>query len=79
MTPAEVAIHLPSHKDVIGSARMLGLWVLTGRYFLRHVAFISMEAPSPSLGTQDWGHSLHIKPALFSLTSSILGHISCWS
>ena len=79
MTPAEVTIYLPSHKDSIGSARMLGSWVPSGRCFLRHVAFVSTEASSCSLGAQDGAHTLHIKHALFSPTSGTLRHVSSWS
>lgn len=61
------------------SARMLGSWVPSGRCFLRHVAFVSTEASSRSLGAQDGAHTLHIKHALFSPTAGILRHVSSWS
>lgn len=60
MTPAEGPAHLPSCKDSGGSARTLGLGVFSGSYFLRHVTFVSTEAPSPAAGATGRGpHAAH--------------------
>lgn len=47
-----------------GSARTLGLGVFSGSYFLRHVTFVSTEAPFPAAGAPGRGSNAAHKACL---------------